>query len=512
MPGELAPLTPTALEITALGGLAIVAAAALGYLSDKGFGAFSLALRSLIATLICLGGYIGFARIGYFSFATPSISRARGWAAAGLVIAIIIVGGLGAHFGRNLGGSEPGKKRGTVFVVGLWVGFCFASWIGHKAGSWVGLLTIALPAMTIFWLALYYLVHFILPLDEDQAVSTALRCLLTFSAGTNYPYYAIENREKVECVPGNQTGMFFSGPGIVLTGPDHVVALSNNLKFTGVRGPGVVFTKQWEVIQEPIDLRPQQRAYDVEAIAKDGIRVKVRAFGMFQLDAGRRQPELGRPFPFRAEAVFKAFRTQVVDIRRGTHAGEVIEERKQCRWDELYEIIGTHVVQDIIARYEFDKLCEPLELDKDPRKDIIKEYQEEMRERLPEYGIRALGGGLSDLLPADRDPVLERRIMNWQAQWQRKVLKQLGAAEAEAERLIGQARAQVQADMIQYISEALAAVATDDRESLVNTVSLRFIQSLNQMIAQPHVKDHLPPGVARTVDRLPHIIGDRLGG
>lgn len=538
LPPELSPLLTTAAEIAALGIFVIVAAVILGYLLEKI--AFEFLLRIFIFVLLCLMVYVVFGLIGWHSLSaldpfgniitksrgiylqlvfrrSPDmtnlrVARVQGWATAGLVLAIMVATGLMVLSGKKDGTSEPGKRRGGIFVPGLWIGFCFASWIGHVAGGWVGLLTITVFAVSLFWSFLYYLARFILPLNEDQLVSTAFRCLSTFSAGTNYPYYVLEDREKIERVPGNQfkrhllsLGPF--GPGIFLTGPDHVVAVSDGLKFKGVRGPGVAFTHLFESIQEPMDLRPQQRMYTVDAITKDGIPVKFKTFGPFQLDAGKQQPERGKPFPFRARSIFMAFHVQPVDIKRDTHEGETIEKRKRRKWDELYKLIGTHVMQDIIAEYEFNELCEPLNPDKDPRKDIVKKYQDRMRQELPNYGIRIPGGGISNLLPADRDAV-KRRIMNWQAQWRRKMLGRLGLAEAEAERLIGETRAQVQAEMIQNISEAIAEVTTDDKNVIFNTIALRFVESLNQMVTQPQLRERLPPGTAEVVRGIPHIIGE----
>ena len=112
--------------------------------------------------------------------------------------------------------------------------------------------------------------------------------------------------------------------------------------------------------QEPMDLQSQQRPYTVEATTKDGICLEFNTFGPFQLDAGEQQPELGKPFPFRKSSVFKAFHAQSIDIKRDELDGEVVEKRVRRRWDELYEMIGTHVMQDIISGYKFDELHEPL--------------------------------------------------------------------------------------------------------------------------------------------------------
>ena len=507
-------ITTTAIEIFALIIFVLVAAGILGRLLNDVVGEFLLEISLLLS--VCLVFYILFGFIGVGLKLPPN--QVTWITNVGLVIGIVAAAGLGASSGRRNGTSEPGKRRGAWFFLCLWLGFCFVSWVGHAAGGWLGLLIITAPAMLGFWLLLHYLARFILPLDEAQSVSEALRCLLTFSAGTNYPYFAIEDREKVERVPGNQfrqnplRGPTIYGPGIFLTGPDHILAVSNGFK-VAIRGPGVVFTRLYEIIQEPMDLQPQQRLYTVEATTKDGICLTFNTFGPFQLDAGEQQPELGKPFPFRKSSVFKAFHAQSIDIKRDKLDGEVVEKRARRRWDELYEMIGTHIMQDIIAEYKFDELYEPLDPDKDPRKDIAEEYRKEMRKELPKRGIRIPGGGISNLMPADEDTVLNQRITSWQAQWQRKRLGWLGEAEAKAERLIGQTRAQVQVEMIQNISEAIAEVTTNDKEIIFNTVALRFIESLDQMISQPQVKEQLPPDTTQAMSGIKaHIIGERQDG
>lgn len=507
----LDPLLEVAKELAAVGALAIAAAAILGYLADKETGGLALATTALVATLVCLAGFAGFALLGLAlkpgADQFQRASRSLGWGKAGLVIAVITVAGLGAFVGRKLGNSRTSERRASYFICGLWLGYCLASWIGYRAGRWIGLLTITIPAVVLLWLSLYYLSRHLLPLDTDQPTSEAFRSLITFWLGTNYPYYALEQRTKVERVPGNQYTMLLAGPGIFLAGPDHVVAVSDGMRFKGVRGPGVVFTRAFEGIQEPMDLRPQLRATPVEALTKDGICLKFTTYGLFQLDAGERQPTLGAPFPFRARSVFKAFHKRPMEIRRQERDGEIVEQRERRQWEDMYEIVGKHVAQDIIGEYTFDELCEPFRPDEDPRGRIAREYREKLNEAIREYGIRVRGAGVSNLLPAERDLVLRRRVANWQAEWQRRMMEQRGEAEAEGERLMGQARAQVQAEIIERISEAIAVTTPEDTESIFNTVALRFVESLNRMVAQPPIREQLPPDVLGTVDRLPYIIG-----
>lgn len=489
-------------ELFILGAFLLIASVALGRLLEKIVGAFLFKL--FVFWLICLVFYV------LFGLGTES----PGWAVVGLVFAVIITAIWGYISGKSMGSSKPGQKRGARFLPGLWLGFCFAGWIGHIAGGWVGQLTITIPAMLTFWLSLYFLAHFILPLEKKQSPHKALRCLVTFSAGTNYPYYALDGREKVERVPGNQfkrseiLGPNWWGPGIFLTGPDYAVAVSAGTDFKGVRGPGVAFTYLFESIQDPMELRPQQRPYTVNATTKDGIKVSFTTFGPFQLDPGDNKPKPGEPFPLRASSIFKVYyKAQLIDIEHGKLHGEVVEERQRLRWDKVYAIKGRHVMQDIIAEYTFDELYEPLDLQKDPRRAISAEHRKRLGKELAEYGVKVLGGGISNLFPADKEAAFERRIASWQAQWQRQMLEQLGVAEAEAERIAGETRAEVQREMIEDISRAIAGITTDDKNAMYNTVALRFIESLNQMVAQPGVERQLPSGTAEAMRNITRIIG-----
>jgi hypothetical protein len=512
MVGQLGLFLPGLLEMLVLGAYVVIAAAVLGYLAHKVDGAIFLATLVVMVPFICIVAYVVFGVIGMAvgSSADPAdqIARAERWATVGLVIGILAVAGMAALYGRGLAGSEPGKKRATFFLPGLWLGFCFSSWVGHRTGGWLGLLTITLPAQIMFWAMVYFFAHHVLPIGNHQSYFKVMRCLLTFAAGTNYPYYALEGREKVERVPGKQSAVFFSGPGIVLIGPDHALAAAGGMAFKGVRPPGVVFTAKGESVQEPMDLRPQQRPFSVEAITKDGIPVKFTTAGPFKLDAGGQKPVLGESFPFRASSIFKAFHARPIDIKRDELDGDVFEERERRRWDDLYEIVGTHVMQDIIGDYTFDQLSEPLKPEKDPRTEIAATYRRRMRQELAKHGIRIPGGGVSNLLPADEAQVIERRIENWKSKWQRRILEQQGETQAKVETLKGETRAQIQAKMIEGVSEAIAGVSTQDEEVIINTVAMCFVESLNQMVSQSSVKEHLPPGVAETVgDFGRHVIG-----
>ena len=64
----------------------------------------------------------------------------------------------------------------------------------------------------------------------------AMKSILTFILGTNYPYITIEDRDITTQVPGDRFKSILSGPGIILTPPDQTVAIWNGISFKGGTG------------------------------------------------------------------------------------------------------------------------------------------------------------------------------------------------------------------------------------------------------------------------------------
>jgi len=330
----------------------------------------------------------------------------------------------------------------------------------------------------------------------------ALRAFLTYTLGTNYPFYSVENRKLITRAKGNPFGQFFSGPGIVLTGCDHTVVTTNGIEIIEVKEPGVSFTGRFE--REPIvvDLRCQLRAFNVEAITKDGIRIKVLTFVPFRIHAGDEWPEQGKAFPFRKSAIINAILAQPVDIQEPQDS-KMAENRKKLEWDKNVEIVATRAVRRIIGDYTFDELCAPYQPERDPRVEIVGKLQWQLGHELRPLGIQALGGGISNLLPVDNQ-LLQRRIANWQAEWSRRITAEMGKAEAEYIQMVESARAQAQAEMIRTISEGFERAGPV--EDISKVIALRFIEAMEKMIENPAVHKTLPPASVEAVEAMKHAI------
>jgi len=467
--------TAILMEVT-LACVAVVLAACLGYFFDKVFGAVLLAVPTAIASGLCLA------------------ATKLGW--AGPLAAMLLVGALGARLGYKLS-----KRRGALCVVFLCFWFCAISLLVYGHDDWIALLTIALPSLILFWGGLFFLSGYILPPQESISDwrRKAFRSLLTFALGTNYSYYVIEDWKKEPLEPrvdGNIYGQFFAGPGIVITSCDHLVTISDGVRFRGVRAPGLTFTDKFEGIHAVVDLRPQLRTFHVKAETKDGIPVKVVVFTPFRTDARERQPRSGASYPFDKGAIFRAVYEQQIEHKwRRDEDGQAIEKQDKVPWDELVPIIALPLLKDIIVGYTCDGLCAP----GDPRIEIKQKFKEQITKEMESCGIQIIGGGISNMVPADEN-VIKQRIENWKADWKRKIEIELGKGEAEVARQLESVRTQAQIKVMRDVARILTDEAISEK-----VLALRLIEAMEEMTSEKPVRQKLPEDVQGMDDILERL-------
>lgn len=334
---------------------------------------------------------------------------------------------------------------------------------------------------------------------------TAAKILLGYALGMHYPFWVVtrEPREEdkiEERGKGDALSMFAIGNGIIISDCDHAVAVSDGIKFKGAQGPGLSFTGFADRPMRTLDLRPQLRAFTVQGLTRDGIQVKVLAFTPFQIDRGEQQPHLGEPFPYRKSAAFRAVHAQMMAVAGGP-------DHPQHTWDELPQLYGTRILQDILARYDFDDLYRYDPGEEPPRVRIAREFRERLRKELEPFGIQLIGGGISNLLPV-REEVLKERVRNWRAEWVRRILVQ--QAEGQRERLwrIEQARAEAQAHLILALGEQLAELDRPDTPVTPQKIVDQFLKVLEEMTQQPMMRRYLPRETPEDLRRL----GAEVGG
>jgi len=463
---------------------------------------------------------------------------------------------------RLLAPANEQFRRWVLYVVWLYV--WVTALVGWRYG-WLGLLTITLPALLIAGLGLFFVAGFLLPFPKQDLYRgkrpapvvgsmptfgqeirdllallrypenkearkrsfeqrrKALHCLLTYTMGTNRPYYVVVDEKIVERTEGTTTwlaeeerriqraggtifGELLAGPGIVLTGCDHAVALSTGQKFKGAKGPGVIFTEYADFPAHVIDLRVQLRAFPVEAWTEDGIAIRVTTFIPFQIGTGKGKPALGQGFPYRSSDVFKAVHAQLMEH---VDLSQAAENMKQQAWYDLPSLAGERIVRQIISHYKFDELYAPFELyadpGQDPRSRIVKKLREELDRVLPGWGIQRIGCGISNLMPVD-ERVIEQRIEAWRSDWARKIMLQQAAGQAKRLRMVEQARAQAQIDIILAVGKRLEELRATGAPVPLDAIVLYFIEVLEELAGKSALRKLLPGDMDNIIQRARGVI------
>jgi hypothetical protein len=250
-----------------------------------------------------------------------------------------------------------------------------------------------------------------------------------------------------------------------------------------------------------VDLRPQLRAFPVEALTKDGIPIKVVTFVPYRIETGNQTVELGRGFPFRQSAVYQALASEVVE-RKPDKADR--ESGKKYEWnggpeDGLVPLLATPIVQDVISRYNIDELCAPFDPEKDPRVEIAGEIRERIKETIRERGLEMIGGGISNLIPQD-EKIIKRRIENWQTRWAGQILIQLSHSQAYRMNQLGLARAKSEIEVVRRFGQIIKSSVKDD---LNRTLILGLIDSIREVVGEKEDQRRLPSKeIEETLKRL----------
>jgi regulator of protease activity HflC (stomatin/prohibitin superfamily) len=434
------------------------------------------------------------------------------------ILGLIIWGGAdGAWIGLLVGIVPAGLLLGRAFSMitrqrqsgrfasGLWIGFWSLSMFSYWAGGWLGLLTIALPVIALFWVELYRISGLLLPLHDkgDREERTkAFRSLLTFTLGTNYPYYFVdENGQLVKRVDGNSNGQAFAGPGFVYTGCHHAVYVHDALFVKGVSGPGLTFTGMYDVEPRLIDLRPQLRTFPVEALTKDGIPIKVVTFIPYRIDSGNQAIEPGQSFPFREAAVYEVLASELVERKANKNDGTNGQTHK---WDGgpedgLVPLLVTPIVQDIIGQYTVDELCAPLDPERDPRGEITAEIIQRVKEDLRPRGLEVIGGGIGNLEPQEQE-VTDRRLDNWRTKWAGRISTRLSESQAQRMKHLEMARVSAEVKMVKLFEKIISAAPHDN---LRQAIAFGLIDAMGHIVDNGHEQYPLPnKEIEETLKRL----------
>jgi regulator of protease activity HflC (stomatin/prohibitin superfamily) len=335
-----------------------------------------------------------------------------------------------------------------------------------------------------------------MPTDREQR-EQAGRTLRGYAWGLNRPFYREEDGELRKTVEGSLwlRGIVVPklGPGFVMVSSHYAIPLTAGTRDTRVGGGGLVFTGRLERPRSPVDLRPQARAKEIHALTRDGIPIKVFMVAVFQVDLQEAEGE--ELHPFDPQAVFAAVRAQGVDPGQEEESGEL-------GWDQIVVDRAADLLRAAIARTLLDRLLESGDEDdekgKPPREALRAAVKVDLAQAMEPHGIDVIGVGLGNIEVED-EKVLRQRAESWRARWERRRVEKEAQGDAEAIRLIEEARVDAQRQMIGAVTEAFQQLADAETPVPAHVIALRFIDVLENVAASPPVQELLP----ETVQVLP---------
>jgi regulator of protease activity HflC (stomatin/prohibitin superfamily) len=455
----------------------IAAGAILGVLTHRLMGLIIITVGLVLACGITLAGVA----VGH------GLADERG-AWIGLVAGILVGGLVGCGF---LGKMIRGHSFQTLLIA--WYGYGALCIFGHLAAGWLGLLTITLPAILVLFAGLSRVANRALPL-KDSDRRQAFRSVLTFTLGTNYPYYVVEEGKLDKRVDGYPYGQFFAGPGIILTRCDQVAYRTDGIRMLDLAQPGLTFTGKFELPPKVVDLRPQLHVFTVEALTSDGIQVQAEVYVPFQIARGGQKPELGQPFPFRRGAIYEAvFKEPVEPSPVGPPA------ESQAWTAGLIPTVATRALQDILSQYALDELCAPKNPAGIPRNPITEALRIRVKDEIKPYGVEVLGAAIDNLKPVN-DRISKRRIDTWRTEWVQQAWRELSEGDAQRIRQIQIARAEAEVEVVLKLGRVVEqSLAGGESET---ALALRFIDCLGEIVSESGSRWPVPPALEDTIQQL----------
>jgi regulator of protease activity HflC (stomatin/prohibitin superfamily) len=279
-----------------------------------------------------------------------------------------------------------------------------------------------------------------------------------------------------------------AGLGIILQRPEHAVVLHNGARVTRVVGGDIVFTKRLERVLELVDLRNHILIVpEVKAITKDGMGVKLTLFVPCRIDRIETPSSSERLYPFNPNNVFKAVCEE-----------NIAEDGKQS-WYKLTMQKARRATCDVISTYILDRLLVAEEPDQKPRGEIRERIKSHLTAEMVGSGIEIIGVGFANIEPDDSLDgqsrgtgeeeglvnVATQRVNSWQVKWQRRANARRAEGEAEAIRILEQARAKALIELINAVEEGFREMASHDNGAQPgDIIALSFVSAIEQMLSQ----------------------------
>jgi len=335
-------------------------------------------------------------------------------------------------------------------------------------GGLVSMLVVFAILGAFFMLTLWLAGSHVLPVNSrDRSEAAAARGVLFRFALGSHVAMAVVREGAVEPGPNGESREQVGGMGVIDVDSTSAVTLHTAIGFSRVEGTGLVFTHETEQLMHLIDLRIQFRTQEFEFLTRDGIPIKVRLSLRFQIDRTEFNKNLHahdpkapypRPLKWSRHRVERALSVlQVADA-----------EGNLSRWNERVLPTAQGMLRAIIADYTLDGLLAPQDPTRNPRQAIREVLSHRLTPVMVGRGIKIITVAVGVIFPADFDPektfdqqnpvldkITEQRIKAWKAEYESRMFRISGEAQAEVERQREKARAQAKLESLLRLAQAV---------------------------------------------------------
>ena len=361
---------------------------------------------------------------------------------------------------------------------------------------WVGSYVWVFAYIIWFVIGIFYLAQFTLPLRWYESWYEGLRLVLSYNfpllfGGPSPPKNTKKKPPTLEGLPES-----FTRHGSAILESHKAVAINRGASYARSAGPGYVTMNRGESVGQVIDLRRHARSQSVEALTHDGIPIETSVSTQFEVKRDDNPADPDIPYPYDASAIFNV-----------SYASSLSTGDGSLHWSERLPREAAKQLVTEISAYSLDDLERKDELEPSPMEKIAERLNRRLKQQFQGHGITVLSVGVGPFkLP---DDITEQRMMNWRAEWERRIQSEKAAGEAEAVRQMALARARAQIEIISRITERIEAMRASGEAELTDVVALRMIEAMEEAVADDKVRDLVPQQAIGALRQIQGWMNDR---
>ncbi|GAB1471834.1 hypothetical protein MASR2M66_27120 [Chloroflexota bacterium] len=302
---------------------------------------------------------------------------------------------------------------------------------------------------------------------------------------------------------------WLGGPAILVIMDGTALYLERGNCFSRIVGPGIAFLEKYETIKDAVDLRPQTYSGRVEAWTKDGIKVSFATKITCKIGDSAHSSLSNTPMSISSESDDKitgkntpVFPCDPLCVRKAVEWTKI--KKKSGAPESLYQskwLEGSWgKVQGILSNYVSKRRLENLfvSLEHGIGGQILSEQEsEKLKVKISEDLLKEAGVIMMEIQIEKfsiEKSIYKKRIEKWTAEWQAKVKIREAEAMADGIKVLENAKAEAQRDLIVQIAEGLN---TTNPGNLKESALLALSGLLEQDLGDPYASTYLNDAIEK---------------